>query len=134
MRSSVNKIIIFFLFLCLIIPINCSNNKYDPDILTQKEKYNLLFDHNNLHEIELKIKQSEWDILIEGMNDYKKIFNSYRYDGYIKTQFIYKGPLGNIVLDDVGLRTKGLTTRKLPQHDDGSFHRANFKIRIVMFH
>ena len=54
-----------------------------------------------------------------------------RTGNYRKATLIYNGPLGdNIVFNEVGFRTRGNTTRTIPEDENGNFHRAHFKIRF----
>lgn len=94
--------------------------------------YEALFDHSNLHDIEIVISQEAWDAHIRDMKEYAAEDSSgYPMTGvYQKATFIYRGPAGGAVVDEVGFRTKGRSSRAYPQDENGDFHRAHFKIRF----
>lgn len=93
-------------------------------------KYDILFDHSKLHEVEFKFTKEEWDGLQQDMLDHYKLFGHYRTGNYRKIKFFYKGEAGNISLDDVGIRLQGRNTRKLIQKEDGTYQHVNFKIKF----
>ncbi|MFC1592342.1 CotH kinase family protein, partial [Thermodesulfobacteriota bacterium] len=49
---------------------------------------------------------------------------------YRPATFIYRGPAGDTLIEEVGFRTKGRSSRIVPQDDAGNFHRAHFKIKF----
>ncbi|KPA10969.1 Spore coat protein CotH [Candidatus Magnetomorum sp. HK-1] len=87
-------------------------------------KYEALFKHGLLHDVEIVISQQEWDGLIADMHDYLKT------GCYRKASFIYKGPMGNDVIENVGFRVKGNITRVIPQDENNQLHRAHFKVKF----
>ena len=92
--------------------------------------YEALFSHEYLHEIEIVISQEEWDGLVQDMKDYAEEFHgSLQTGNYRKATFIYRGPAGDAVVDEVGLRTKG-RFRVIPEDDSGVLHRAHFKVKF----
>ncbi len=95
--------------------------------------YESLFTHGVLHNIEIVFSQGEWDGLIKDLNDYednKPIMFTGGSGNYRRAKFIYNGPAGEVTIDNVGFRTKGRTSRVIPQDDDGDFHRAHFKVKF----
>ncbi|MBN2442072.1 MAG: CotH kinase family protein [Spirochaetales bacterium] len=101
-------------------------NNYIPD------GYEVLFTHGNLHDIEIVMTESEWDGLLSDMKTYaQKDWDKKGLTGnYRQADFKYKGPLGEIEIDEIGFRTKGHYTRPLPRDTKGLFHRAHFKIKF----
>jgi len=100
--------------------------KYSP------QGYEALFTPGNLHDIEIVITQDEWDGLLQDMRDYAEddpsglpLTGNYR-----KATFIYSGPAGDAVIEEVGFRTKGHLNRPYPQDLDSEFHKAHFKIKF----
>jgi hypothetical protein len=85
--------------------------------------------------------QAEWDGLIQDMKDYARTDLS-REGGlqqlkgkgltgnYRKATFIYRGPAGDAVIQEVGFRTKGRSTRPIPEEIWGFFHKAHFRVRF----
>lgn len=104
----------------------------DNTIEFSPDGYELLFTHGNLHEIEIVITQEEWDGLIQDMKDYARTDRSGKglTGNYRKATFIYKGPAGDAMIEEVGFRTKGHYTRPIPEDDFGNFHRAHFRVRF----
>jgi len=97
---------------------------------TIQDGYEALFTHGLLHDIEIAISQAEWDGLVQDMRDYAEEFNgSVQTGNYRKADFIYKGPAGDTVISQVGLRTKG-RFRIIPQDVEGVLHRAHFKVKF----
>lgn len=98
--------------------------------------YNAMFNHDYLHDIEIALPQEEWDGLIRDMTDYidnKPITMPVGGGGtYRRATFIYKGPAGDQIIEDVGFRTKGRfnNTERLPQDAAGNFHRLHFKVKF----
>ncbi|QEN03982.1 hypothetical protein EW093_04455 [Thiospirochaeta perfilievii] len=85
--------------------------------------FNKIFDHTVIHEIEIQISQSEWDGILSDMAINKRTGN------YREAKFIYRGLAGDEVIDIVGFRTRGNTTRRYPEVN-GKYQRAHFKINF----
>ncbi|MBF0452058.1 MAG: CotH kinase family protein [Candidatus Magnetomorum sp.] len=94
--------------------------KPEPDMA----KFETLFTHGQLHDIEIVISQQEWDGLIEDMHDYIKTGR------YRQATFIYKGPAGDEIIEKVGFRVKGNISRTIPQDENNQLHRAHFKVKF----
>ena len=94
--------------------------------------YEALFTLGNLHDIEIVISQAEWDGLLQDMRDYAEDDSSNLplTGNYRKATFIYEGPAGDAVIEEVGFRTKGHLNRPYPQDESGEFHKAHFKIKL----
>ncbi|HOF00816.1 MAG TPA: CotH kinase family protein [Spirochaetota bacterium] len=83
-----------------------------------------LFSHNTISEMEIHITQSEWNGLLSDMDANERTGN------YRKVRFIYRGIAGDEILDEVGFRTRGNTTRVRPEDSEGKYHRAHFKLKF----
>ena len=94
------------------------------EINPDEYKFEALFKHGILHDIEIEISEQEWNGLISDMKDYLKTGN------YRKAKFIYKGPMGNDIIENVGFRVKGNITRVIPQDEENILHRAHFKVKF----
>jgi len=105
---------------------------HDNTIEYSPRGYELLFTHGTLHEIEIVMTQEEWDGLIQDMKDYAStdLFGQGLTGNYREATFIYKGPAGDAIIEEVGFRTKGHYTRPIPEDELGFFHRAHFRIRF----
>lgn len=94
--------------------------------------YETLFTVGILHDIEIVISDAEWDGLLQDMVDYAA--DDYRSrpltGNYRSATFIYKGPAGDAVIEEVGFRTKGHLNRPYPQDESGNLHRSHFKIKF----
>lgn len=93
-------------------------------------RYESLFDDSVKHEFHIYMTQSEW----LGLG--KDIRRARRFDDYGRTghyrlaDIVYKDINGEVKLENVGIRTKGNTTRLEPQDQDGNFNRASFKLKF----
>jgi spore coat protein CotH len=86
--------------------------------------FNKLFDHDYLHEIELIFKKKEWENFLNDLKVNK------RSGKYRKALFIYKGPYKEEIIEEIGFRTRGNTTREIPQDENGIFKKAHFNIKF----
>ncbi len=110
---------------------NANNDKEYP---YYSQEFLDLFDHTKLHVFEVQISQSEWDGMIQDMLD--KASQGYRTGNLRKANLIYKGttaePTTDIIVEEIGIRTRGNTTRILVEDPIGSgnYHRAHFLIKF----
>lgn len=88
------------------------------------EEHQKLFSHDTVSDMEIHITQSEWDGLLSDMDANEKTGN------YRKVRFVYRGIAGDEILDEVGFRTRGNTTRVRPEDSEGNYHRAHFKLKF----
>ncbi|MFO0745500.1 MAG: CotH kinase family protein [Myxococcota bacterium] len=104
---------------------------FEPAPIEADADFRELFRHDRVQPIELRVTQSEWDALIAHMLEYAAIDGEMRSGRYFKATFVYTAPDGHQeVLEDVGFRTRGNTTRVLPEDADGLYHRAHFKLKF----
>lgn len=99
-----------------------SDNPADAD-------YARLFDDTLTHHITIYISQEEWDGLSQDMLDYQEIDSLMRTGNYRHADLVYEDEQGVIELKDVGFRTRGNTTRILPENETG-YHRAHFALKF----
>ena len=92
----------------------------------------MLFTHGYLHDIEIVISQAEWDGLLKDMREYARTEPMRRpmTGNYRRATFIYRGPSGDAIIEEVGFRTKGHLNRPYPQDTSGNLHKAHFKIKF----
>lgn len=88
------------------------------------EEHLKLFSHDTISEMEIHITQDEWDGLLSDMDTNEKTGN------YRKVRFVYRGIAGDEIMDEVGFRTRGNTTRVIPEDSEGNYHRAHFKLKF----
>lgn len=91
--------------------------------------YDTLFDNSKRHQFKIVISQEEWDGLSEDLMEMQAIDNYMRTSNYRKADLYYIDENGEVMITEVGLRTKGNTSRVFPQDAEG-FHRFNFKIKF----
>lgn len=91
--------------------------------------YEVLFDNSKLHQIKLVVTEEEWDGLSGDMLDYASKDGSMRTGNYRKADLIYTDENGEVMLGEVGFRTKGNTSRTLPEDENG-LHRFHFKLKF----
>ena len=86
-----------------------------------------LFDDALTYRFTIYISQDEWDGLSQDMLDYQDIDAWMRTGNYRYAYLVYEDEAGTIELDDIGIRTRGNTTRSLPEDEEG-LHRAHFSL------
>ncbi len=91
--------------------------------------YKDLFDPTLLHEFKIVITKDEWVGLSEDMLDIKRVDNSMRTGNYRRADLYYSDGNSEVILGEIGVRTKGNTSRVLPETEDG-LHRFNFKLKF----
>ena len=90
-----------------------------------------LFRHDRVQPITLRLTQAAWDGLVADMLSYAAIDGEMRTGRYNHADFVYTAADGSEeVVGDVGFRTRGNTTRVVPEDVDGAYHKAHFKIRF----
>ncbi len=106
-----------------------------------RQGYEALFTVGTLHDIEIIISTDEWLGLIQDMADYSRETGGSPLTGnYRSATFVYHGPAGDVIIEDVGFRTKGHVNRPYPQDPKVlalpelrslfDLHRAHFKIKF----
>lgn len=102
--------------------------------------YDELFDDAIAHEFIIEMSQAEWDGVTEDMLAYERAHpitplyegdgRPYRTDNYRRANFIYRRPDGTeIMLEQVGFRTRGNESRRLPMRD-GRYYKSHFKVKF----
>lgn len=91
--------------------------------------YERLFDDTITHHLTLYISQDEWDGLSQDMLDYQDTDIWMRTGNYRLADLLYEDEYGVIEIMNVGIRTRGNTTRILPETENG-FHRAHFALKF----
>lgn len=90
-----------------------------PDAVTPD--YLAFFNHNKLHNIELKITRAEWNRL----NSMLKANKDSAED--VRAEMIYTGELGKEVFENIGFRVRGNASRAMPENN-GIYTKAPFKL------
>lgn len=79
--------------------------------------------------VTLRVSNDEWDALVAHMLEYAAIDGNMRTNRYFRADFVHQGEGGVTVIEEVGFRTRGNTTRELPE-EEGVFQRAHFKVKF----
>jgi len=89
------------------------------------------FRHDRVQPIELRVTQAEWDAMIEHMHAYAAIDGAMRTGRWFRADMVYTNAQGHAeVVPEVGFRTRGNTTRVVPEDELGAYHRAHFKLKV----
>jgi hypothetical protein len=106
----------------------------DATIKFSRLGYEALFTPGNLHDIEIVMSKAEWVGMLRDMREYAASDPAGRplSGNYRRATFIYRGPAGDAVIEEVGFRPKGHFSRPYPQdlYGYGDFNRAHFKIKF----
>ncbi|AIO18649.1 CotH protein [Candidatus Izimaplasma bacterium HR1] len=82
--------------------------------------YQNLFDDSIKHTFVLDFDRSEWQHLLDSMNEYHDMFGNYKSNEYVKADVSYYGDEELIFIPDVGIRSKGNNySRRLPENSEG---------------
>jgi spore coat protein CotH len=100
----------------------------EPTVPINIESFDRLFNDDVRKSLTIEISQEEWDQLDENMIAYHQRFGDYRTDEYARAKLIYEDHLGIVEVDDIGLRTRGNTSRVRIQDDQGNLNMSHFKI------
>ncbi|MDF2700812.1 MAG: hypothetical protein K0Q49_2375 [Haloplasmataceae bacterium] len=135
-----NKVILLISILLLLILSSCTSKIVETDISyntiinnrdsNSKEDFHRLFSNDIKHEITIEISDTEWKKMHQDMNNYHNQYGNYKSDTYYRANMIYKDQYGTIEIDQVGFRTKGNTSRVLPQNSDGTLNSSHYKIKF----
>lgn len=87
------------------------------------QEYLDFFNHNKLHNIEIKITRAEWDRLLNNLKKNKLSSED------VAADMIYTGELGKITMNKVGFKVRGNASRGLPQNN-GEYTKVPFKIKF----
>ncbi len=101
-----------------------------PAALDADPAFRALFSPDVVHEFEVAFTAAEWAGLLDDMLRYEAQYGDMRTGNYRRATVRYRGPAGDQELAEVGFRTRGNTTRVLPQDADGAFHRAHFRMKF----
>lgn len=135
MRKFSLAVILLLTIGLLIVAIYISNDykldqtKIKPTKIVGTIEYDRLFAYDNFRQFKIVISQEEWDGLSQDIFDYAEKFNNYKVGNYRKADVYYTDHYGETVFKDVGIRTKGNTTR-VPPEVDGQRYRFHFKLKF----
>lgn len=116
----------------VIASIIVSQENYQEKSNSEAMLYERAFDDTIKHEIRIYMTRDEW------MDMGQDIIDFYKYDDYGRTgnfrqaDIEYEDRTGVYSLKDIGIRTKGNTSRRIPENDEGVLTRAHFKLKFDM--
>lgn len=99
----------------------------DRDKLTDYEN---LFDPSIKHTFVIDFTEQEWDALNNDMIEYNEMYGSYKSNNYRKVDVTYYGDDEEILIQDVGIRSKGNNySRRLPEVD-GNYRDIHYALKF----
>jgi len=118
------------IFLSIFTLYACDNTPIDNPNLTvgNTELFSRFFDDTKAKSITIDITRIEWNRLDDVMKRYYEQYGNFRTDAYARADFIYDDGLDQVIIEDIGFRTRGNTSRGRIQDDDGNPLMSNFKI------
>ena len=91
--------------------------------------YDRLFDLSVHHALTIEMTETEFQGMADDMLAYSAIDDRMRTDHYRHATFTYEDDVGKVTLTNVGIRTKGNTTRILPM-ENGEPNLFHFKLKF----
>ncbi len=115
---------------CAHVPVGSKSIPEPSLAIPGPRDYVAFFDPGNLHAFTVEIARVDWDRLNTDMLKHQAEFKSIRTGGYYPARVIYSGINGNVTMEDVGFRTRGNTSRVIPEKSPGAFKRAHFSLKF----
>ena len=104
---------------------------FTPVPITADAHFFDFFRHDRVQPVTVRLTQQAWDGLVAELLDYAAVDGLMRSGRYHRADFVFTAADGaEEIVTDVGFRTRGNTTRVVPQDPDGAYHKAHFKIRF----
>jgi spore coat protein CotH len=139
MLKKINLIIIFIILAVLISsctdflvedPINNDPIDIIPDEISDQLDFLSFFNDEIKKDITIEITEDEWDGLNQEMNTYHEQFGNYRTDVYAKAKMYFSSDLTDspLVIENIGFRSKGNTSRVILEDSEGNLNKSHFKI------
>ncbi|TVP96649.1 MAG: hypothetical protein EA374_00945 [Acholeplasmatales bacterium] len=91
------------------------------------ESFDRLFNDTHAKSFTVIISQSQWDALDAEMLAYHSQFNDWRTSVYARADLLYEDAYGQVLIEDIGFRSRGNTSRVRLQNDDGRLNLSHFK-------
>ena len=92
------------------------------------ESFERLFDDTKVKTLRVIITEENWNDLDTKMIDYFVRYGHYRTDYMVEANFEFTDDQGTLLIERIGFRTRGNTSRDRIQNDDGEPQFQNFKI------
>ena len=93
--------------------------------------YEELFSSQVRHTFIIEFEQDEWDGLVQDMEDYNDLYGSYRSNNYRNVTVTYIDEDTEMVIRNVGFRSKGnIYSRRLPVDDSGNPREIHFMLKF----
>lgn len=127
--------ITLIILLFAISVISTSRLEIEESIVTEDTSfvYTRLFNDDILHDIRIYMTRDEWLGLGEDVLDYAKYDNYMRTGNYRVAKVEYEDQFGLYFISNIGIRTRGNTTRVVPGTEDNVFKKAHFKLNFNSF-
>jgi hypothetical protein len=102
------------------------------DIVTHysDEGYDRLFNDEIKHNLHIYITEDQWLGMGKDMMRYRHLDDRMRTGEYRTADIVYEDEYGSYELKNIGIRTKGNTTRLIPENHEGVLKRSHFKLKF----
>ncbi|MCK8061650.1 MULTISPECIES: CotH kinase family protein [unclassified Fusibacter] len=94
------------------------------------EGFGRIFNDELKHELHIYITEEEWLGMGKDMMRYRYTDSRMRTGAYRTARVVYKDDYGEFEIDRIGIRTKGNTTRLIPENHEGVLRRSHFKLKF----
>lgn len=96
----------------------------------ETDLYDRLFDDDIHHSLHITLTEEEWLGMGQDMEAFRRTDDRMRVGEYRHASLVYKDPYGEYAIDDIGIRTKGNTSRLIPEDREGVLRRSHFKLKF----
>lgn len=119
---------LFFGILLFIQACSVTETPISDETIGNIEPFSRFFDDTKAKSITIEITRTEWNRLDDIMLNYHEQYGNFKTDVYARANFIYDDGHDQVVIEDIGFRTRGNTSRGRIQDDEGNPLMSNFKI------
>lgn len=134
----IKKIFLAIIFISLVLVLNACIDVIEEeqdeiiidDQMNESLSFSDFFNDEIKKDIIIEISQDEWERLNQDMNDYYDQFGNYRTDAYAKAKMYYSSDQTDtqLVIENIGIRSKGNTSRVILEDEEGNLNKSHFKI------
>ena len=129
----IKRSLIFFLLGLLSMGLSACDLSLGKPLQVNHETSNMgafdrFFDDSQRKSITIVLTQQAWNQLDQSMIKHFEKFGDYRADQYVKANMIFEDEQGVLLVDEIGFRTRGNTSRGRIQDDLGHPIVRNFKL------
>lgn len=92
------------------------------------EPFERLFDDSKIKSLTIVITEQAFEDLNDEMYQYHEQFGNFRTDLYARADLLYEDDEGTLLIEDIGFRTRGNTSRVPLMNGNGDLNLSHFKI------